>query len=89
MFYNPQHGEQSKYPSAKPPNGVMRHCWVLRTAHARGPWPGLILELKQTSSGDWSARAVYVPNHRVARSVEAWFLAGHLRPANTWPRKDV
>jgi hypothetical protein len=82
-------GSNRRYPREKPPDSTIRHCWVLRTAHERGPWPGLILEWKQTNSGDWVARVVYVPDHRVARSVEAWFLAGHLRPADTWPSKSV
>jgi hypothetical protein len=82
-------GSNRRYPREKPPDSTIRHCWVLRTAHERGPWPGLILEWKQTNSGDWAARVVYVPDHRVTRSVEAWFLAGHLRPADTWPSKSV
>jgi hypothetical protein len=82
-------GGNKRYLRAKAPSSTVRHCWVLRTAEERDPWPGLILEWKQTNSGDWSARVVYVRDPRIARSVEAWFLAGHLRPADNWPSREV
>jgi hypothetical protein len=68
------------YPGDPAPDARRRHCWVMTTAHERGPWPGLILEWRRTSSADWQARVVYVPNPRGTRTVEMWFAAGLLRP---------
>jgi hypothetical protein len=73
-------GSNRRYPREPPPDHRRRHCWVLGTAYERGPWPGLILEWRRTNSDDWMARVVYVPNPKEARSVEAWFAAGLLRP---------
>ena len=73
-------GSNRRYPREPPPDARRRHCWVLGTAHERGPWPGLILEWRRTNSDDWMARVVYVPNPKEAKSVEAWFAAGLLRP---------
>ena len=39
LFHNPRHGGQSTVPTGKLPDSRLRHCWVLRTAHERGPWP--------------------------------------------------
>jgi hypothetical protein len=73
-------GTNKRYPREPPPDARRRHCWVLGTAHERGPWPGLILEWRRTNGGEWAARVVYVPNPREPRSVEAWFVAALLRP---------
>lgn len=78
-------GSNRRYPRESPPSLAMRHCWVLRTARERGQWPGLILEWRQTNSGGWAARVVYVPDHRGGRSVEDWFADYHLRPIDVWP----
>lgn len=80
-------GTNRRYPSNKreAPNGLRRHCWVMRTAHERGPWPGLILEWRQLPSRDWQARVVYVPDPRHPTSVEGWFAAALLRPLDAQP----
>ncbi|MGC4943013.1 hypothetical protein [Kribbella sp. DT2] len=82
-------GTNRRYPREQPPGRHRRHCWVLATAHERGPWPGLILEWRRTNSGDWAARVVYVPNPHEHRSVEAWFASGLLRPIDSWPSRTT
>jgi hypothetical protein len=71
---------EARYSRDRSPRAVRRHCWVLATAREQGPWPGLILEWRRTSSGDWQARVVYVPNPRDTGTVEMWFAAALLRP---------
>ncbi|GAA1164687.1 hypothetical protein GCM10009630_73180 [Kribbella jejuensis] len=61
----------------------------MRTVRERGPSPGLILEWRQTNSGAWAARVVYVPDHREGRSVEDWFADYHLRPIDVWPSEGT
>ncbi|MEV0802724.1 hypothetical protein AB0I34_33875 [Kribbella sp. NPDC050281] len=73
-------GTNRRYPREPPPDSRRRHCWVMRTARERGPWPGLILDWRRTSSGEWQARVVYVPDLRRPESVEGWFAAANLRP---------
>jgi hypothetical protein len=55
------------------------------TAYERGLWPGLVLEWRRTSSGDWQARVVYVPDPRRNRAVEEWFAPNLLKPIDTEP----
>ena len=78
-------GKGRRYAIEPPADLARRHCWVLRTPHERGPWPGLIMEWRRTNSGEWCARVVYVPDPREPRSVEAWFVAGLLRPVEVVP----
>jgi hypothetical protein len=83
-------GSNKRYPrDHHGPDATQRHCWVLRTRDATGPWPGLILEWRRQGSGDWAARVVYIPDHRQPRSVEDWFHQSHLRPADTWPSDEI
>lgn len=60
--------------------GSRRFCWVLGTAHESGPWPGLVLEWRRTTEGEWQARVLYVPYLDHSTSVEGWFAASLLRP---------
>jgi hypothetical protein len=80
MFYRGCMGGNRRYPREPPPELLRRHCWVMRTAHEQGPWPGLILEWRRTPSSEWQARVVYIPDPKQNRSVEDWFARALLRP---------
>ena len=75
-------GNSGRSPRDPAAEGGRRHCWVMSTARERGPWPGLILEWRRTSVGDWQARVVYVPNPRDTSTIEQWFAAALLRPVD-------
>jgi hypothetical protein len=77
-------GSGRRYAREPPEDLARRHCWVLRTATDRGPWPGLILEWRRTNAGDWAARVIYVPRSGESRS--AWFSADLLRPVEPKPQ---
>jgi hypothetical protein len=82
-------GSNKRYPRYEGPDPTQRHCWVLATRTARGPWPGLILEWRKTNAGDWQARVVYVPDHRRPQSTEDWFAESQLRIVDTWPSDRI
>ena len=82
-------GSNRRYPRDAPPDLLRRHCWVLRAGDRRGPFPGLILEWKHLGGDRWSARVVYITDHRRASSVEEWLAREHLRPVDSWPSEKV
>lgn len=79
-------GGNKRYPRDPAPDARRRHCWVLATAHERGPWPGIILEWRRNNSDDWMARVMYVPDPRDTVAIERWFAAALLRPLDAPPR---
>ena len=59
-----------------------RHCWVLGTGRHPGPWPGLVVEWRQTGEG-WQARVVYAVGD-TSTTTHEWLPAARLRPGS-WP----
>lgn len=59
-----------------------RHCWAEPPGHP-GPWPGLVVEWRRTTRGDWHGRCVYAvtePDGSGVRVIERWLPASCLTP---------
>lgn len=59
-----------------------RHCWVHNPDGTDAACPGLVLEWKRTSEGNWLALTAYlVDDGQDAVLVQAWLHATLLQPA--------
>lgn len=75
-------------PAARRPAVVdpARHCWVQAAEPWPGRWPGLLVEWRRDSAGDWQGRAVFaVPGVGGTQLVECWVEAGRLTPVREVP----
>src|SRR5699024_3760787 len=55
------------------PRAAARHCWVTSAELPTASWPGLLVEWRRESAGDWWGRVAYVvEDDGAAVLVESW-----------------
>src|SRR5688572_17970317 len=60
-----------------------RHCWVRGPEGAPGPHPGLLLEWRSTSAGEWQALVAYaVQEGESVTLVQQWVPAALITPTS-------